>query len=235
MDQRSSKYGKFLTFILLFFVLFGLIFLAKQHFFVNLSSSENINLVYLSILVSLIGSSLILNAKYRNFDALKNAAIWLILFCILIVMYSYRHQFEDIKNRLVGELLPSHGNENSNGSVTFKVAQDGHYHILAKINGVQIEFLVDTGASDVVITHEIAKRIGINTNNLQYNKIYSTANGTISGAPINIDSIEIGSIKISNVVASVNGAPLDKPLLGMSFLQKLSGYEVRDGSLTIWK
>ncbi|MCE3233632.1 MAG: hypothetical protein K0R98_1889 [Rickettsiaceae bacterium] len=105
---------------------------------------------------------------------------------------------------------------------------------MTKVNGEPVEFMLDTGASDVVITRKIAKQIGINPKDLEFTKIYNTANGTVRGAPILIETIEIGGRRIQNVRASVNDSDLTSPLLGMSFLDKLQGYEVRDGVLKLW-
>ncbi|PIR34787.1 MAG: TIGR02281 family clan AA aspartic protease, partial [Alphaproteobacteria bacterium CG11_big_fil_rev_8_21_14_0_20_44_7] len=110
----------------------------------------------------------------------------------------------------------------------------GHYHIDTEINGVTIKFMVDTGASDVVLTKNDAKKLGINLHNLDYTKMYNTANGITYGAPIVINKIKIDNFVIYNIKASVNNSEMEQSLLGMSFLDKLGGYEVRNGILTLW-
>ena len=68
---------------------------------------------------------------------------------------------------------------------------------------------------------------------MAYTQVYSTANGRVRGAPLVLGSITIGGIRITDVDASVNQAPMASSLLGMSFLGRLSAYEVRNGSLTL--
>ena len=53
------------------------------------------------------------------------------------------------------------------------------------------------------------------------------------GAPITLPQIRIGPIEVRDVPASVNGVPLNASLLGMSFLERLSGYRVENGTLTL--
>ena len=55
----------------------------------------------------------------------------------------------------------------------------------------------------------------------------------VRGAPVDLDTVQIGPITIRNVDASVNGAPLGGSLLGMSFLERLSGYSVENGTLIL--
>ena len=104
---------------------------------------------------------------------------------------------------------------------------NGHFLVKAHVNGVETNFLVDTGASDVALTAEDAKRIGINAGKLKYTREYQTANGIIRAAPLTLRDVRIGQLRIRNVEATVTDAPMGISLLGMSFLGELAGYEVR--------
>ena len=57
--------------------------------------------------------------------------------------------------------------------------------------------------------------------------------GVVMGAAVTLPSIRIGPIEVRDVPGSVNGAPLDASLLGMSFLERLSGYKVENGTLIL--
>jgi aspartyl protease family protein len=93
--------------------------------------------------------------------------------------------------------------------------------------------MVDTGASDVVLSPADARRLGFDLAELKFTRIYQTANGTVRGAPVRLRRITIGPIEIEDVRASVNGAPMGTSLLGMSFLGRLMGYEVTTDTLTL--
>ena len=60
-----------------------------------------------------------------------------------------------------------------------------------------------------------------------------TANGTVSGAAIRLDSLVIGSIDMNRLPATVNGADMSESLLGMEFLNRLHGWRVENGVLTL--
>ncbi|MDE0994022.1 MAG: TIGR02281 family clan AA aspartic protease, partial [Rhodospirillales bacterium] len=93
--------------------------------------------------------------------------------------------------------------------------------------------LIDTGASDVVLSPLDAKRLGFNLERLRYSKIYRTANGSVKGAPVILGQITIGSIQLLNVPASVNGADMNRSLLGMRFLNQLSRFEISGNQLIL--
>ena len=110
---------------------------------------------------------------------------------------------------------------------------DGHYLIEAMVNGEPVEFLVDTGASDIVLTIDDAERLGLQPATLRYTQRFATANGEVRGAPVVLRELRIGQFSLFDVPASVNEAPLRVSLLGMNFLEQLNGYEVDDGRLIL--
>ena len=92
---------------------------------------------------------------------------------------------------------------------------------------------MDTGASDIVLSPADAARAGFERSELAFNRQYQTANGIGWGAPVVLRSIEAGAIRFRGVAASVNDAPMSESLLGMSFLDRLAGFEVRGDSLIL--
>jgi aspartyl protease family protein len=94
--------------------------------------------------------------------------------------------------------------------------------------------MVDTGASFVTLTPEDAKAIGIDPSGLRYDMTIRTANGTIDAAPITIARLGVGSIERRDVAALVAPAKsLDQSLLGMSFLNTLTGYAISGDRLVL--
>ncbi len=96
-------------------------------------------------------------------------------------------------------------------------------------------FVVDTGASDVILSLTDAERVGLDPDSLSYTRAYTTANGTIFGAPVRLESISIGPIAVENVRASISQTDLSISLLGMSFLKRLDGFSVRGRTMTIYQ
>ena len=109
----------------------------------------------------------------------------------------------------------------------------GHYFLEAEVNGVEMTFLVDTGASDVALGAEHAKKLRLRLQDKDFTRRYHTANGIVRGAPVELRQVQSGPLRLRDVEASVLEGPLDMPLLGMSFLNRLKGYEVRGDKLVL--
>jgi aspartyl protease family protein len=95
----------------------------------------------------------------------------------------------------------------------------GHYVATGAINGQPVEFMLDTGASDVSIPAAIADNLGLKRGRAM---IYQTANGAITAWQTSVDTIQLGPIQLGPIRASIN--PQDSShavLLGMSFLKHL--------------
>jgi aspartyl protease family protein len=109
----------------------------------------------------------------------------------------------------------------------------GHFVIEVAVNGTPVTFLVDTGASDVVLTIDDARRLGLRPRTLHYSQRFQTANGEVRGAPVTLREVRLGQLRLFDLPASVNQGALGVSLLGMSFLERLRGYEVADGRLIL--
>jgi aspartyl protease family protein len=109
----------------------------------------------------------------------------------------------------------------------------GHFLVEAVVNGVPIDFMVDTGASHVVLSLQDARKLGFTPTNLDFTQKFQSANGTVRAAPVELRELRIGQLRLFDLEASVNGGPLPISLLGMSFLQRLSSYEVARGRLIL--
>lgn len=193
--------------------------------FNNLNNSDWQNFIYLALVLLVLVSGLSLRRELGTKKILKYFAIWSFIGLISISFYSYRHEFADFKNRILGEINPSAARVNQSGQITINLSQDGHFYINVEINSLPIRFMIDTGASDIVISITEAKRLGFDVQKLLFNKPYQTANGTSWGASIIFNELKVGNIKFRNVPASVNGAEMGNSLLGMSFLRQFKKYE----------
>lgn len=106
----------------------------------------------------------------------------------------------------------------------------GHYLTVGDINHQQVEFLLDTGASDVSIPAGLARQLGLKAG---APRNYETANGTITAYMTRLDRLAIGDIVLHDVRASINPAVDDIGiLLGMSVLKRLE-FSQRGNTLTL--
>ncbi|MEK7734323.1 MAG: TIGR02281 family clan AA aspartic protease [Pseudomonadota bacterium] len=98
----------------------------------------------------------------------------------------------------------------------------GHYRADGAINGVPVQFLVDTGATRIALSGSTARSIGLDYQRLGRVGRAATASGVVYTYNLSLDKVQVGEITLHNVEASVieGSFPLI-PLLGMSFLGQL--------------
>jgi len=165
---------------------------------------------------------------------LKYGGTWFGIFAVVIVAHSYREDFGAVLTRVKAHLLPFSATTNKDGSVTFIRADDGHFHVEVLVNGTPISFMVDTGATSIVLTLQDAGRLGIDPDTLSYNRLVNTANGETFAASVRLAKIKVGAILLENIGASVSKNMSGLSLLGMNFLNKMKGFKVEGERLTIW-
>jgi aspartyl protease family protein len=117
-------------------------------------------------------------------------------------------------------------------TVTLNANTYGHYVVEADIGGTPVELLTDTGATYVALNYETALKLGFTAQTLRFTNRSSTANGIARVAPVTLDYLRIGSILVRDVKAVIaEPGKMTQNLLGMSFINKLSGFELRGGRL----
>jgi aspartyl protease family protein len=110
----------------------------------------------------------------------------------------------------------------------------GHFEVDARVNGRRIGFTVDTGASVIALTARDAARLGIHPPQSAFVAEVKTANGTVRGAPVRLDVVEVGKLELRDVAALVlPDQALSDNLLGLSFLSRLRRFEYSDGKLVL--
>ena len=194
--------------------------------------AEGAGLAQSLLVLALAGGSLLARWASRPKQALRHAAVWLGIGALLLAGYSFRREALEIKDRLWAELVPTAGVVRE-GAIRFVADRGGQFTVEADVDGRRVLFLVDTGASDVVLSPADAERLGFDLGKLSFTRPYRTANGIVHGAPVRLGRVGIGPISLADVAASVNEKPMARSLLGMSFLARLSGYEVAKDTLTL--
>jgi len=112
-------------------------------------------------------------------------------------------------------------------------ANDGHYYVTLDIDDTPVRFVIDTGASDVVLTQDDARKIGIDVDNLFFGGIANTANGEVRTARVKLHNVRLGEITDLVIPASVNAGEMDTSLLGMSYLQRYNKIELGGGKMVL--
>lgn len=97
-------------------------------------------------------------------------------------------------------------------------SRDGHFHIDGAIQGAPISFLIDTGASTVSISRQLASRIGLGCD---VSTSFRTANGIVEGCSSRVAELEFGPFRISNASVAILPDLASEALLGMNALRKV--------------
>lgn len=198
------------------------------------SQNAQIRLTYGMVLIVAILGSAILGYRGNPGLAVKQALTWIAITLMLVVSYSYRHELGALMQRTQSALVPSAPVQTEPGVAYLSRGLNGHFNADAMVNGTHVHFLVDTGATDVALTREDARRAGIDLNRLSYTTAYDTANGRIMAARMRLDEVSIGDIVLRDVDASVmRSDTLPGSLLGMSFLGRLRSVEVSGDRLIL--
>ena len=119
------------------------------------------------------------------------------------------------------------------GRVALPRAPDGHYYVSLDLNGVPTRFVVDTGATGMVLSRNDAERAGLTPDQLIFRGQANTANGMVRTAPVRLESVGLGPFTDRNVRAYVNEGEMRTSLLGMSYLQRFDRLEISNGQLIL--
>lgn len=177
------------------------------------------------IMLVVLVSSIILRRDISFKKMAIYLGLWSAVASVVVVVFVYRFELMEVKERVISGLNPRSARKAGN-KLVIAASLDGHFHINTSINAKSVAFLVDTGASDLMLTLSDAKKIGIDPKKLSFNKIYQTANGKSFGASVILDSVIISGVEIQKVHASISNSDMGTSLLGMSFLRKFKRYEV---------
>lgn len=169
----------------------------------------------------------------RFSQAIKSILIWVAIVLALAVGYTYRFELREVADRVMAEFLPGHAATRGR-MVEIARGQTGNFVVVTQVNGARMPMILDTGASSVVLTHEAAKAAGLPLEVLTYTVNVDTANGRTRAAPVTLQSIGVGNIVERDVTALIaQPGQLRQSLLGMSFLNRLEGWEVRGDRLVL--
>lgn len=114
------------------------------------------------------------------------------------------------------------------GVVELRRGPDGHFHWPGAVNGMRVDFLVDTGATSTALPARLAEQAGLHA---QGRVSSSTAGGVVSGHTARAEVVLEGGVRAQNLRVTVL-PDLAAPLLGMDVLSKLR-FVQHDGVLRI--
>ena len=177
--------------------------------------------VYILMAVMLVIGSL-MHRREPAAKMITMALAWIAIFGAGFVLFTFRDNFGWVAQRLKAEAI---GTPVEQGTETrIPMAIDGHFWVNAKVNGRDVKFLVDSGATMTTIDRETAMLAGVPVS-AQPDQYVRTGNGVIRVSSGRVGDLEVGGIKRQDVGVQVADND-DLNVLGMNFLSSLSRWGV---------
>jgi aspartyl protease family protein len=167
-------------------------------------------LFYLVLLLLAVGGYVIVEFRQRMGQTLRTAVAWGLIFIGVMAGYGV---WNDLKTDIAPQQMIS-----QEGTIEVPRAEDGHYYLTLTINGAPVQFMADTGATNMVLSHADARRLGIDLDSLVYLGRAQTANGTVATARVELPMVELGPYRDNDFDAWVNQGEMEMSLLGMEYL-----------------
>jgi aspartyl protease family protein len=190
-----------------------------------MDTDDIMRVIFLALIGGSLIASLIVSQRGQMGRAMQQAAIWGLIFVGTIAAYGL---WSDIQPDLMGGQIMV-----GDGRVEVPRSPDGHYYVTVSVNGEPIDFVIDTGATDVVLSQADATKAGLDPANLAYLGTALTANGQVRTAAVRLETVALSGIEDRNVRAVVNQGQMDGSLLGMGYLGLYDRIEISGGTLIL--
>lgn len=191
-----------------------------------MNNPELDNLIYLTILGAAVVGWFIAENRKGLGKVARMMIAWGLIFIGVVGAYGLWEDIED-------ELLPRQTVVEEGAAIAIPRGSDGHFFLTLQVNGTPVNFLVDTGATDIVLTMEDAERVGIDPDGLAFIGRARTANGEVRTAFTELEAIELGPFSNRNIPASVSEGEMPGSLLGMRYLRLFDSIEINGDQMIL--
>ena len=186
------------------------------------------NALYLLLAIMLVASSFV-GMRLSAGKVAKMVLAWAAIFTAGFALFAFRGEFGALGTRLKSE-VSGPATAVVGEEVRIPMRDDGHFWVEAKVNGREVRFLVDSGATTTTISRSVADAAGIETG--MRADIVSTANGTVAMPRSRASLFELGPIQRTDLAVNVHPAE-ELNVLGMNFLTSLSSWGVQGNMLVL--
>lgn len=190
-----------------------------------MTGDDLVRLIALLLIVLAVGGSLFMGSRQRLGQLTQYAAIWGLIFLGTIAVIGLWP--------VISATVMPRQTQLEGGVISVPADNSGHYQLVLQVNDTPVKFVVDTGATDMVLSADDAQRVGIEVDRLVYTGRAQTANGTVRLAPVRLDRVVLGDFIQRNQSAVVNEGELNQSLLGISYLRHFQRIEIANGQLLL--
>ncbi|MFV0244394.1 MAG: TIGR02281 family clan AA aspartic protease [Qingshengfaniella sp.] len=190
-----------------------------------MSADDIVRLLYLGLLGAVVGGYFLISQRRNLGRMVQQALLWLFIFIGVAAAYGL---WQDIRGK-----APALQTVATDGAIIVPRARDGHYYLSLDIDGTPVRFMVDTGATDMVLSLPDANRIGIDTGGLHFLNQAQTANGVVATAMVRLGAVTLGPVTHRGVTALISAGEMPGSLLGMGYLSRFAAVTIANGRLTL--
>ena len=192
-----------------------------------MDADQTMRLIYLGVWGTVLVSYFLIARTQGIGQSLRQLLLWGLIFVGVAAGYGL---WQDVTQQndvvVTGE-----------GAVVLRAGRNGHFNLGLEVNGTPVQFIIDTGASDLVLSQEDAARVGLDPQSLPYLGQARTANGIVGLARVTLNEVALLheglEIRDSNVPAFVNEGELDISLLGMGYLRRYARIAIEGDRLIL--
>ncbi|QUT03896.1 TIGR02281 family clan AA aspartic protease [Sphingobium phenoxybenzoativorans] len=196
-----------------------------------MSGDQTAQVIWYVLALTLVGSAL-LSRRVSLKGALGMALIWVGIFLLVLIAFSYRQELGLVATRVQTKVTGAPRQQMEGNAIRIALAADGHYWVEGNVNGVPARFLVDSGASITALSEATTRLAGLIVDQ-QRIAMMQTANGPVEAKYSVVPTLAVGAIKTSDLTVVVSPAFGEVNVLGMNFLSQLKSWRVEDGEMIL--
>ncbi|SFA73372.1 aspartyl protease family protein [Poseidonocella pacifica] len=190
-----------------------------------MTSQNTASLIYLGLLLLVLVGSFVVANRANLSKVMQSAALWGLIFLGTIAAIGL---WGDIRT----QIIPSQ-RALSESVIEVPRAPDRHFYLTLQIDGTPVRFVVDTGATEIMLSRRDAERVGIDLDGLAYLGRAQTANGPVRTSRVVLDEVALGPIVDRSVPVWVNEGEMSGSLLGMAYLGRFASVELTPDKLVL--
>lgn len=191
--------------------------------------TQALNLIYLLIILIAVLSAFSLR-RIPLGKTVRMVLAWVLIFAALFAIFALRDDFRALGNRLWAAVTGSDNQEVQGNELRIAMANDGHFYADGQINGRDVRFLVDSGATVTTIGPQTAREAGVQPTGER--TMVDTANGIAQVDRGRVERLTIGPIERRDFAVFIAREDATS-VIGMNFLSTLSRWSVEGRTLVL--
>jgi aspartyl protease family protein len=197
-----------------------------------MDASQGPQLIWGVVMLVLVTSSLFAQRMPIG-QFLRYAIIWAAIFAGIYGLVLFRNELGEVWARAKADLTGEVAAEVQGSTTRIRQSGDGHFRVVANVEGREFEFLIDSGATSSFLSDQAAGDLAKLDAKQGLPIVVQTANGPINSWPVEVAGITVGSVRMEPFQMNVSDGGADVNILGMNWLNRLKSWRVERGVMTI--